>query len=266
MEASFIALRQMAQAMESTTNGYSTSRKQGLEDQTPSSVGARGTVIRGVALRLLRQTLQGQCADEIGQPVDERLVEFQIKRRLAKLFSIAHEHATLAHQPDGGAHGILVRRALREKAPHERRGAGEKGRCACGHETTQRLAWADILPGKDADVTAHLVPGDKGLELLAQKAPQGFLARHVFQFLRVEIVQPQIALEGDLEHLEIESFLALEMVVDCRLIDARLGDDGPNARTVVAPLGEEGDGGLHEAVARILSWSGHNDMGIQTVV
>jgi hypothetical protein len=29
-------------------------------------------------LRLLRETLQGQCADEIGQPVDERLVDFRL--------------------------------------------------------------------------------------------------------------------------------------------------------------------------------------------
>src|SRR5262245_37725760 len=89
------------------------------------------------------------------------------------------------------------------------------------------------------------------------EAAQGLLARHALKLLRIEIVDPQIALKGDLEHFEVESFLALEMVVDGRLIDARLGDDGPNARAVITPLGEQGDRGLHDVLARIFGRARH---------
>ena len=41
--------------------------------------------------------------------VNERLVNLQIEWRLSELLAIAHEHAALPHQPDGGAHGILIR-------------------------------------------------------------------------------------------------------------------------------------------------------------
>jgi len=51
--------------------------------------------------------------------VNERLVNLQIEWRLSELLAIAHEHAALPHQPDGGAHGILIRCVRRKKAPHE---------------------------------------------------------------------------------------------------------------------------------------------------
>src|SRR6516165_6228688 len=89
------------------------------------------------------------------------------------------------------------------------------------------------------------------------EAAQGLLARHALQPLRIEIVEPQIALEGDLEHFEVESFLALKMVVDGGLIDARLRDDGPNARAVITPLGEQDDCGLHDVLARIFGRARH---------
>src|SRR6476469_5255292 len=89
------------------------------------------------------------------------------------------------------------------------------------------------------------------------EAAQGLLARHVLQPPKIEIVEPQIALECDLEHFEVEPLLALEMVIDRRLIDARLGDDRPNAGAVIAPLREEGDRGLHDVLARIFGWAGH---------
>src|SRR5262249_21934260 len=41
------------------------------------------------------------------------------------------------------------------------------------------------------------------------------------------------------------------MVVDRRLIDARFGDNCPNACAVIAPLGEQGDRGLHYTFACI---------------
>ena len=72
------------------------------------------------------------------------------------------------------------------------------------------------------------------------EASQGFLARHVLKPLGVEIVEPYIALEGDLEHLEVEPLLALEMVVDRCLIDARFGYNILNDCAVIAPLGKTG--------------------------
>ena len=90
------------------------------------------------------------------------------------------------------------------------------------------------------------------------EAAQGLLARHILQPLKIEIVEPQIALEGDLEHFEVEPLLALEMVIDRRLIDARLGDDRPNASAVIAPLCEEGDRGFHDVLARIFGGAGHS--------
>jgi hypothetical protein len=47
------------------------------------------------------------------------------------------------------------------------------------------------------------------------------------------------------------------MVVDRRLIDARFGDDRPNARAVIAPLGEQGDRSLQDVVARIFGRARH---------
>ena len=37
--------------------------------------------------------LQRELADEIGQPRNEGLVDFQVERRLRELLAIAHEHA-----------------------------------------------------------------------------------------------------------------------------------------------------------------------------
>ena len=64
--------------------------------------------------------------------------------------------------------------------------------------------------------------------------------------------------KSDLEHLEVQPLLALEMVVDRRLIDARFGDNGPNACAVKAPLGEKGHRGLDDAVPRVLGRAGHS--------
>src|SRR6476646_2646736 len=90
------------------------------------------------------------------------------------------------------------------------------------------------------------------------EAAQGLLARHVLQPPKIEIVEPQIALEGGFEHFEVEPLLALEMIVDRRLIDARFGDNRPNACAVIASLGEQGDRGLYDAVARVFGGAGHS--------
>ena len=85
---------------------------------------------------------------------------------------------------------------------------------------------------------------------MLHEAAQRFLAGHVLKPLGVEIVQLQITLEGDLEHFEVETLLAFEMIVDRGLIDARFGHNRPNARAVIAPLGKQRDRGLHDAVSR----------------
>src|SRR6476620_6114360 len=48
------------------------------------------------------------------------------------------------------------------------------------------------------------------------------------------------------------------MVVDRCLIDARFGDNRPNACAVIAPVGKQGDRSLHDAVARIFGRAGHS--------
>src|SRR5262245_35044504 len=48
------------------------------------------------------------------------------------------------------------------------------------------------------------------------------------------------------------------MVVDRCLIDARFGDNRPNACAVIAPLGKQGDRGLHDVVARIFGGARHS--------
>ena len=40
----------------------------------------------------MRHPLQRQVADEVGQPRNEGLVDFQIERRLRELLAIAYEH------------------------------------------------------------------------------------------------------------------------------------------------------------------------------
>src|SRR4029077_17428065 len=90
------------------------------------------------------QTLQGQCADEIGQPRNEGLVDFQVKRRLRELLATAYEHAAFTPQRDGGAHGILVRSSGRKKTPNQLGGAGEKRHGARLDEIGQHLAGTDV--------------------------------------------------------------------------------------------------------------------------
>src|SRR6476620_888358 len=48
------------------------------------------------------------------------------------------------------------------------------------------------------------------------------------------------------------------MIVDRCLIDARFGDNRPNACAVIASLGEQGDRGLYDAVARVFGGAGHS--------
>jgi hypothetical protein len=55
-----------------------------------------------------RHTLQRLVADEIRQPLNEGLVDFQVEWRLRKLLAIAYEHAALTNQRYGGAHGVLI--------------------------------------------------------------------------------------------------------------------------------------------------------------
>src|SRR5215475_15262989 len=74
----------------------------------------------------LRHPLQRQLADEVRQPRNERLVDFQVERRLRELLAIAYEHAALTHQRYGGAHGVLIRSSGRKETPHELGSAGEK--------------------------------------------------------------------------------------------------------------------------------------------
>ena len=45
--------------------------------------------------RLERHPLQRQLADEVGQPRNEELVDFQVERRQRELIAIAYEHAAL---------------------------------------------------------------------------------------------------------------------------------------------------------------------------
>jgi hypothetical protein len=48
-------------------------------------------------LHLVAQALQRQGGNDVGQSLDEALVDPQIERRLHELLAIAHEHATLTH-------------------------------------------------------------------------------------------------------------------------------------------------------------------------
>jgi hypothetical protein len=48
-------------------------------------------------LHLVAQALQRQRGNDVGQSLDEALVDPQIERRLHELLAIAHEHATLTH-------------------------------------------------------------------------------------------------------------------------------------------------------------------------
>jgi len=58
--------------------------------------------------RLALHPLQRQLADEVGQPRNEGLVDFQVERRLRELLAIAYEHATLTDERDGGARDVPV--------------------------------------------------------------------------------------------------------------------------------------------------------------
>src|SRR6476646_11661691 len=100
-------------------------------------------------------------ADEVGQPRNEGLVDFQVERRLRELLAIAYEDAALTHQRDGGAHGVVVRSSGWKETPHELGGAGEKRHGPRLDEIGQHLAGTDVLPSEDADVSAHLIAGKK---------------------------------------------------------------------------------------------------------
>src|SRR5262249_5342017 len=167
------------------------------------------------------------------------------------------ESATSPHYPDGRPRAILARWAGWREPPHQLRGAGEKRRRAGCYKLAQRLARLHVLPGEDADKAAHLIAGEKRPKLLLHKVSQRLLARQVLQFLRIEAIEPRITFEGHLEHFQVESVLALEVIVDRRLVDAGFGHDRPYAGTLVAVFGEERDSGLHDVLARVVGCAGH---------
>src|SRR3974390_3445276 len=72
----------------------------------------------------------------------------------------------------------------------------------------------------------------------------------------LELVFGQSA-KRDAQHFAIEPVLAVEMVVDRRLIHLSLGDNGADAGAVVAALGEQPLRRPHDALARDFGWSRH---------
>ena len=59
------------------------------------------------------------------------------------------------------------------------------------------------------------------------------------------------------QHGAIKPVLALEVVIDGGLVDAGLGDDGADAGTIIAALGEQALGGLHDPLAGDFGRSRH---------
>src|ERR1700733_7388469 len=99
------------------------------------------------------------------------------------------------------------------------------------------------------------------MQLPADERAERLLTRQGLHLLRVRELTLGHAAERRPQHLAIKPILAVEMVVDRGLIDARLGDDGANAGAVIAAFGEQAFGGLHDAVAGDFGRSRHNLSG-----
>ena len=63
--------------------------------------------------------------------------------------------------------------------------------------------------------------------------------------------------DGGAQHLAVKPVLAGEMVIDGRLVDPRLGDDGANAGRVIAALGEQTLGRFEDALTGDFGRPGH---------
>src|SRR5487761_2063155 len=89
------------------------------------------------------------------------------------------------------------------------------------------------------------------------EAAQGFLARKGLKFRGIESGLFRQLLECRFEEFEIQPVLALEMVVDGGLVDARLGHDVANARGLVALVSQELNSRLHDRTAGVFRRTRH---------
>ncbi len=96
------------------------------------------------------------------------------------------------------------------------------------------------------------------MQLPADEFAERLLARQDLHILRMRQLILGHAAERRPQHLAIKPVLAVEMIVDGGLIDARLGDDGADAGAVITAFGEQPLGRLHDAVAGDFGRSRHD--------
>ena len=107
----------------------------------------------------------------------------------------------------------------------------------------------------DAQVPAELVARAERPQLAADEgAERGLARRRLRLFGMGKLVRGQ-GPERGAQNLAVKPFLAGE--VNGRLIDPRLGDNGAHAGPLVAVLGEQPFGRLHDALAGDFGWPGH---------
>jgi hypothetical protein len=62
-----------------------------------------GKICRTRTFRCVQQASDRKPSDELGQFINERLVNSDAERHLREQLAVPHENAALPHQPDGSA-------------------------------------------------------------------------------------------------------------------------------------------------------------------
>ena len=113
---------------------------------------------------------------------------------------------------------------------------------------------------------AVLVAAQERAELAADELGQRRLARHRLHLIGMfELLLGQGA-KRCAQNFAIKPVLAVEMVVDRRLIDAGLGDDGADRGGIVTALGEQPFRRLDDPLAGDIRRPRHNRAIFQTLV
>src|SRR6516225_8391744 len=195
-------------------------------------------------------------ADRGAEPFDRGFVEDQPYGGFRQLFAIAQEHAALTQEPyRTNRNRALV--GVRQEAADEIGGKSQEWCRLFSDQAAKYRSRLHAFPIQDTHMAGVFVAPQQGLQLSANKLRHRFLPRHPFEFFGIgELVFGQAA-KGLAQHFAIEAVLALEMVVDRRLVDFGLGDNGADAGAIVAALGEQPLRGPHDLLARELGGSRH---------
>src|SRR6185503_18237423 len=125
------------------------------------------------------------------------------------------------------------------------------------HELAKDRGRLHGFPVEYPQVPAELVARREWPQLAADESTERRFARGDLRLLCMrDLVRGQGA-EGRAQNLAVEALLAGKVIVDGRLVDPRLGDDGADAGALVAALGEQPFGCLHDPLAGDFGWSSH---------